>query len=204
MLRLDSDEPDRTVDEDDARVFLRVAAIAARVARSHGAAATAEDLGQDVALELMPRIRAGEFRGNEDGLAGLAYVVAERRLVDAQRSRAAERERERLYALETGRNVGEWADPEIRYETGFLGRLFDRTLAGLSLGPRRAFHYVRERGMDYREAADCMSISPSTVRQHLIRALATFRIALDANGIINPPPRSGGPGRRKDEGDHHG
>ncbi|THA33543.1 RNA polymerase sigma factor [Streptomyces sp. A1277] len=128
---------------------------------------------------------AGAHRGAEAG--GWLWVIAARRLVDAQRTRART---ERAAAAE---HVGgaQWAAPVPSAE--------DRVLAGLEYGDvgaaldrispelREVLRATVVDGLTTREAARLLGIPEGTVKTRALRARRELRAALDRLVVENGP-----------------
>jgi len=85
--------------------------------------------------------------------------------------------------------------PEEITEECVLGDLYDRTVAELPEGCRRAYVMVRERAGSYKSVAKALGVSPSAVSRHVVKAQQRLRDGFLASGIVAPPARRGSAGR---------
>lgn len=132
--------------------------------------AGAHDIVQDVFVALW------EQRHTLDPtlpLPALLYRMARYRSMNHLRAR---RVRERHAATVESAYAPEPADPDVANLSTRLAAWID----ALPDRQREALQLTRYSGLTHREAADVMEISPRTVNNHLVRALATLQERLAA------------------------
>nr|WP_230383232.1 RNA polymerase sigma factor [Paracoccus shanxieyensis] len=142
----------------DVRLYL------ARILRD---ADLAEDLTQDAFLRCFATVQAG---GNPENLRSYLYRVARNVAVDHLRL-----QKRRRTDTTGSQTIAAIADPRPGPERVLIDRerlrIFAQALAALPNKTRRIFILHRIDGLTYRDVADRMDLSESSVQKHLARAL---------------------------------
>lgn len=127
----------------------------------------AEDLTQDAFLRCCATLQGGD---RPENLRGYPYRIARNIAVDHPRL-----QRRRRTHMRGDHVLAAIADPRPGQERRMIDRerlqVFLHALAGLPDKTRRIFVLHRIRGLSYREVAQHMALSESSVQKHLARVL---------------------------------
>jgi RNA polymerase sigma factor (sigma-70 family) len=174
----------------------------ARLARVFGAGVipkhSREDIAQDIALECLIRMRAGQWNVPRDAVDSYVFRAVELKAFDLIRRRQRRKAREEVHACEIAEGVHAWMRPDISGADRELHALYTRTLESLPPACQRTYVMVREQGMSYEDAAHALGISRSAVSANIVRAQRAFRRELVARDIVPPPAAKGAHYRKVD------
>jgi DNA-directed RNA polymerase specialized sigma24 family protein len=179
--------------EQDA-VLLRIYALAQRQAEKLVCSGYREDMVQDLALEWLERLRAGDWEVPPEQWG--EFVVAEIRnwKVANRRKRRREMARDAIH-LELITNMArEWMLPELKLEEDELREFADRIQHTLPRKCVRAHRMVREDQMSYAEVGRRLRVSADRVHEYVRTVHRAFRGALHDVDIT---PSSARPDVRK-------
>jgi RNA polymerase sigma factor (sigma-70 family) len=157
-----------------------------------------KDVAQDIALESLIRMRAGEWDVAPDAIDSYVFWAVRLKSFDLIRRRQRRKAREQEHARELNEGTHAWVRPDTAGEDRELHDFYTRTLDSLTPACRRTYVMVRERGMRYQDVARELGISRSAVSANIVRAQHVFRQALLERGMIPPPAAKGGRYRKVD------
>jgi RNA polymerase sigma factor (sigma-70 family) len=176
--------------ETEAGLFLEITSVARRRAEKIVGKEAAQDIAQDIVLELLVRIRTGVSPIDLDRLPGLVRNMARRRAYDQLRSADRHAQPDEDYMRELTESTHAWMDPDAAMDADEVAAIRDRTLTTIPDNWRRAYTMVREEGCSYGEAATRLGISRRAVHAHLVKAQRCFRRELARQGVSTvPAPR---------------
>jgi RNA polymerase sigma-70 factor (ECF subfamily) len=137
---------------------------------------------EDIVLDVFVRIwqRGGSWRAIIS-VRSLLYRIARNRALNHRRAEV--RSSRRLLRFQGQSETRKTPADDLLADE--LQQAFEAALERLSPRRREVFQLVRFDGLDYREAADVLGLSPQTAANHLSAALHELRVALDHR--INPP-----------------
>ena len=183
---MDTGSPSRETTNADFLVALST--LARQYGRDLLTRAAAEDLAQDLVLEHLQRLDAGERFDDITSLDAYVRTIVRTRSIDAlRRSRnSARRDTEHARDVDV---APAWMSPELALEERELDAMHRQTMASLPPECRRAFTLVRERELSYEIAATRLGVSRSAVNRHVMRAHHAFRRELREYGIDAPKPQ---------------
>ena len=164
------------------RLIVEIASLARRFAMKIVDEDPAEDIAQDVALQCLMKIRAGQWRVEAAHLQDFVRRVVRRKAVDLLRRSQAREQRHAEYALEAPASQT-WMSPELAYEERELAEFHEQALGRLPESCRRTYLMVRDEEETYRSAASRLGVQPTTVSAHIVAAQQRFRRELAARGI---------------------
>ena len=181
------------------RTFARrigaVTRLAERLAARHLDPASAREIAQDVAVAVWEQLARDEsFLDGSRPIPPIIYSMVRQRLIKRARSMSRQLTRESLHMEERSTSVRTWMDPLARLEEFDMAELNMRATSRLSRADREVLALCREEGLSYREIAERLGKSMSTVRQQMISAMAVYREECRAMGVAAPSPR-GDPAR---------
>jgi RNA polymerase sigma-70 factor, ECF subfamily len=170
----------------EAELLLAVHSIARQRLRKILDEPSAEDIAQDVVLEILGRQRAGTLRLRRQTLVALVRRRAFDRAKNLLRWTKRQSQRDAEFQREIADSVHQWMSPDVALEAEELEAVAERTLETLSPDCRRPYRMVREEKRSYRDVATDLGITRSTVCDHLSEAQNRFRDALRDHGLNVP------------------
>lgn len=177
----------------EADLLVEVSTLARRTARRIVGSDAAEDIAQDIVLELLVRIREGPESIDLARLPGLVCEMARCRAKDQLRR---DRRREKPngdFMKELTDSTHSWMHPDAAVDEAELAAFRESSLAKLPERCRAAYLLVREEGLSYAETATRLGMSTRSVHAQVARAQRLFREELAQQGV---PVASGGHGGR--------
>jgi len=157
-----------------------------------------EDVAQDVTLECLIRMRAGEWEVAPEAVVSYVFRAVERKAIDYVRRRKVRKAHEEVFGREMEDGVHAWMRPDTSGADRELHALNTRTLESLPPACQRTYVMVREQGMTYEQVADALGVSRSAVSANIVRAHRAFRRELLARDIVPPPAAKGAHYRKVD------
>ncbi len=186
--------PDLSQEANQNALILEIHTLAHRYARRRlRERADAEDVGQDVVLHCLQRLREGTWRLGSRSLPSHISCLVNRRIavLKLRYSRWSLRDMEHLRDLQD--SVREWMEPDAGFAAAKLETVYDTTMAKLPRACREAFDLVRVQNLSYETVAGRLGVTSAAVHKHVIRAQRTFRSALAVEGIEVEKGGRGGP-----------
>jgi RNA polymerase sigma factor (sigma-70 family) len=113
-----------------------------------------EDVAQDVTLECLIRMRAGEWEVAPEAVVSYVFRAVERKAIDYVRRRKVRKAHEEVFGREMEDGVHAWMRPDTSGADRELHALYTRTLESLPPACQRTYVMVREQGMTYEQVAD--------------------------------------------------
>lgn len=159
-------------------LVIEIQRLARRFAAKRVPSETADDIAQDVVLECLVKLRAGQWTVRHKDLSDFVRKVVRRRIADWLRRCDRERARNVEYAHELEERECAWMSPEQEYEARELEAVREQTLNELPEACRRAYLLVREEGESYERVAERLGVTRSMVSAHVVKAQRRFRRAL--------------------------
>ncbi len=175
---------DLNLEADQNTLILEIHGLAHRYARRRLVErADAEDVGQDVVLHCLRRLREGTWRLGDRSLKAHVSCLVNRRItvLGLRRRRWELRDMEYLRDLEA--SVREWMDPEAGLAAPALETVYDVTMAKLPQVRREVFELVRGENLSYETVAQRLGVTVAALKKHVLRAQRAFRSALAVEGI---------------------
>jgi RNA polymerase sigma-70 factor (ECF subfamily) len=157
-----------------------------------------EDVAQDVTLDCLIQMRAGEWKVAPEAVVSYVFRAVEHEAIDYARARKAQKAREEVFGREIEAGVHAWMRPDISSADHELHELYTRTVESLPPACRRTYVMVREQGMTYEDVAHALGVSRSAVSANIVRAQRAFRRELLAHDIVPPPAAKGAHYRKVD------
>jgi RNA polymerase sigma factor (sigma-70 family) len=182
-----------------ATVLERVYKIARMAIRGTLERAEAHEVAQEIVMEYLEQIRAGDYKRPKIGLEAAVRRRATDRAIDHLREAKRRAEREELCGEECLSSGGVWMNPEMALEAERLTTRFDRALGQLPPAYVCALLMVREEGLSYAAAGLRLGITRAGVSQLIVRGQRQLRQALADEGFNVRTDGSGDQGVR-DEG----
>lgn len=166
-------------------LLVEIAALARRIAR-RVVRTDPDDVAQDVVLECLMKMRAGEWTADRASLSGLVRRMVRGRAVDSVRRQRRREERETEHGRVVSESPHAWMSPELTNEAQELTELHQQALAKIPEVCRRVYVMVREERATYEEVAARLGLSRDAVTSHVVRAQRRFRRHLEEHGIHSP------------------
>jgi RNA polymerase sigma-70 factor (ECF subfamily) len=157
-----------------------------------------EDVAQDIALDCLIKMRAGEWDVVSNAVDSYVFRAVELKAFDLIRRRQRRRAREREHGRELSEGTHAWVRPDTAGDDRELHALYTHTLESLPPACRRTYVMVREQGMSYEDVAQALGVSRSAVSANVVRAQRAFRRELIARDIVPPPAAKGAHYRKVD------
>lgn len=136
------------------------------------------DAANDMVQETFLRLSSNEAHLRLRNPAAWLQRVARNLLIDKAR-RDASRQAHLHVPLDEAMDAGVAPDQAARIEAGQLLESYERAIAQLTERTRQVFLLHRVEGLSYRQIAERLAISVSTVEYHMMRALAHLDRVLD-------------------------
>ncbi|MFB6248217.1 MAG: RNA polymerase sigma factor [Salinibacter sp.] len=135
-------------------------------------------LAHDLTQETFAQLWEGRDRVNDvDSLQAYIFRIARNRVYDHRRAERRRRSRRAERSKELSAGPPERPDGEVRARA--LHAKFREWIEDLPERQREALLLSREQGMSHEEIAQVMDISPNTVNNHIVKAMATLRDRVD-------------------------
>jgi RNA polymerase sigma factor (sigma-70 family) len=154
--------------------------------------ADAEDLGQDVVLECLEKIRAGRWDTLREGVPALVKWLVRHRAINVRRNRRRHYRGDTDYLRQHSTSRHAWMYPDLALGTREMAALHGRALSILSPACRRAYLLVRGQGMSYVDVATQLGVKRSTVNRHVATAHGRIKAMLERAGVSTVGRRSVG------------
>jgi len=189
--------------DSEAELLQTISGLARSAARRIVGRDAAEDIAQDIVLELLVRIRGGSESVDFARLPGLVVEMARCRAKDQLRR---ERRRERPngdFMKELTDSTHSWMHPDAAVDEADLAAFRERSLAKLPERCRAAYLLVREEKLSYAEVGTRLGMTTRSVHAQVAHAQRLFREELPQQGVPVPSSEHGGRlayRRRKVEG----
>jgi len=182
----------------DDRLLIRISAVAHLFVIGLVPKHSREDVAQDVTLDCLIQMRAGEWKVPPEALVSYVFRAVEHEAIDHARRRKGRKAREEVFGREVEAGVHAWMRPDTSGADRELHALNTRTLESLPPACQRTYVMVREQGMTYEQVADALGVSRSAVSANIVRAQRAFRRELLARDIVPPPAAKGAHYRKVD------
>ena len=182
---------------EEARLLVKVTALANRFARRLLPPDDAEDMAQQVVLDCLMRLRTGRWYVHTT-LRALVRDMVRRKFMWGLRGASGRKARDAQHLDERTACPPMWMDPAVTLEMKEAEALRAQALAELPERCRAAFLLVRNEGVTHREVAARLGISLRLVASHVVNAerhLASR--VLDAGAPTKAPPSMGRRPRRR-------
>jgi RNA polymerase sigma factor (sigma-70 family) len=170
----------RPLPPDDDDVIIEISRIARKIAGKRFRSDVADDVAQDVVLECLTKLRAGELRVDPSSLTALVRQMVDRQAIDRLRQQDRSTEREAEFERERVSLQRDWMNPEATREDRELEEFRERAMAMLPPMARRVYQLVRDRGMTHEAAAQELGITRPTVEWHMWVAHRRIRALCDS------------------------
>jgi RNA polymerase sigma-70 factor (ECF subfamily) len=157
--------------------------VARKALRGTLARPDAHDVAQEIVMEYLEQIRAGNWQEPKIAFRSAVRARARDRAIDRLREWKQRATREHSYMLAHAANIPGWMHPELALEEKTLMPRFERALGRLSPRCLSALLLVREEGLSYGETALRLGITRAAVNQLIVRAGRQLRKALAAEGF---------------------
>ncbi len=136
------------------------------------------DLAEDVIQTTFTRISTNENTlSNVKNIPGYLYKMAENLIVDHFRHKVVE-DRYFEFKLDSQRDQLNYGSPEDVVEAQKQLIKLQQTIKSLPFNSRQAFLYHRIHGLSYKEIAERMGVSVSSVEKYMLHALRACREVL--------------------------
>ena len=188
--------PDPNTDIDE-RLLVEVSRLAHLFVIGRVPAHSREDVAQDVTLDCLIQMRAGEWKVAPEALDSYVFRAVEHEAIDYARRRKARKAQDKMHGREVEDGVHAWMRPDTSGADRELHALYTRTLESLPPACRRTYEMVREQGMSYDDVAHALGVTRSAVSANIVRAQRAFRRELRARDIVPPPEAKGARYRKK-------
>jgi RNA polymerase sigma factor (sigma-70 family) len=150
-------------------VLERVYRIARMAMRATLSSSDAHEVAQEIVMEYLEQIRAGDYKRPKIGLDAAVRKRAANRAIDHLREAKRRAEREELCGDECLSSGGFWMNPEMSLEADRLTTRFDRALGQLPPAYVCALLMVREEALSYAAAGLRLGITRAGVSQLIVR-----------------------------------
>jgi RNA polymerase sigma-70 factor (ECF subfamily) len=137
-----------------------------------------EALADDLTQDTFARLWAARDRMEEvDSLRAYVFQMARNRVYNQQRNERVRRDNRARFG--EARTNNSTRSPDATLDTDLLRSMFEEWIEELPDRQREALILRRRSHLSHDEIADVMDISPSTVNNHLVRAMRHLRDRLD-------------------------
>jgi len=170
---------------DDTALIVGLAALARRIAAEIVGADAAEDIAQDVAMELLEYIDDDGRVNDETVLRSMMRRRVRSRCIDWLRQSRRRRRRELTHAFERRLSGPTWMSPDASLEERELAQVYGRLIDGLPPLQRRTYVMIREERLSYAQVARALGLPRSAVHGHLVVAQVLLRDQLRLMGIVS-------------------
>jgi len=180
----------------DSDLLVRVAELARTYAGKILTADDADDVAQQVAMQVMVRLERGRPVTDVANVGALVRRMVRCRAADERERTIRRRQREAAYVQAHRGDRRSWMAPDgegDEVDLGALDACCDEALGKLPERCRRAFVLVQLEDATYNEAAAALQVSRSTICGYVVVARRELRQALETIGIRMP----GRKGRRR-------
>ncbi|MEO9035338.1 MAG: sigma-70 family RNA polymerase sigma factor, partial [Gemmatimonadaceae bacterium] len=146
-------------------------------------------MAQDVALDVLMRMRRGKWHVTPQTLAPHVKRIARQRAVDLLRRSKSRAKRNAEHGREISEGTHAWMRPDLAAEQLHLEKLHETMLDELPKASRLVYIMVRQDGSTYDAVAEALGISVSAVSRSVVRAQRLLREGLALHEINAPRSR---------------